>query len=85
MAAGGALLIISRVLWAGHTQDQDQLTQLRVEVSTLRSSTYNDFNRVADKLDDIGETLTAIQVEQAAQKAKSDKKTASDEAVRSYL
>lgn len=71
--AGGALLIIGSVMWAAYTQIQGQITDLRGEISTLRTSNHDDFNRVADKLDDIGKTLTTIQVDQATQKAKSDK------------
>lgn len=71
--AGGALLIIGSVMWAAYTQIQGQITDLRGEISTLRTSNHDDFNRVADKLDDIGKTLTAIQVDQATQKAKSEK------------
>ncbi|MFB4412727.1 hypothetical protein [Pantoea agglomerans] len=41
--------------------------------AALRTDTNQGLDRIADKLDDIGKTLTAIQVEQATQKAKSDK------------
>jgi hypothetical protein len=61
-----------------------QMTEVRAQMAADRTSASDDnaalrsdmtqgFNRMADKLDEINKTLTSIQVEQATQKAKSDK------------
>lgn len=70
--AGASLLIAGSVLWGAYTQIQGQIGDVRSDVSTLRSSSHDDFNRVADKLDEINKTLTTIQVDQATLKAKSE-------------
>ncbi|HCM9256106.1 TPA: hypothetical protein N5L18_003967 [Enterobacter cloacae subsp. dissolvens] len=70
--AGASLLVAGGVLWAAYTQIQGQISDVRSEISTLRSSSHDDFNRVADKLDEINKTLTSIQIEQATQKAKAN-------------
>jgi len=55
-------------------QAQNQFTQVRDEISSLRSTSRDDFNRIAAKLDSISITLTAVQLEQAVQKAINDSK-----------
>ncbi|MBF4936253.1 hypothetical protein HIK14_13000 [Cronobacter sakazakii] len=55
-----------------------QLLEARKDASSdnaaLRSNMNEGLNRIADKLSDIDKTLTAIQIEQATQKAQSDQK-----------
>lgn len=69
---------------ASRTAIDAQLTEIRTQMSADRQSASADnvalrgdmtqgFNRIADKLDDINKTLTSIQVEQATEKAKSEK------------
>ncbi|WP_414148188.1 hypothetical protein ACMGGR_03625 [Erwinia sp. BNK-24-b] len=55
-------------------QAQNQFTRVRDEISSLRSTSRDDFNRIAAKLDSMSITLTAVQVEQAVQKAINDSK-----------
>ncbi|MBV4368862.1 hypothetical protein [Erwinia phyllosphaerae] len=55
-------------------QAQNQFTRVRDEISSLRSTSRDDFNRIAAKLDSISITLTAVQLEQAVQKAINDSK-----------
>ncbi|HBQ1940503.1 MULTISPECIES: hypothetical protein [Klebsiella] len=70
---GSSLLIIASALWAAYTQVQGQVTETRNEISSLRTLTHDDFNRVSDKLDDMNKTLTSIQVDLATQKTKYEK------------
>ncbi|MBV4368859.1 hypothetical protein [Erwinia phyllosphaerae] len=79
--SGSVLLTSGAMMWAAYTQVQDQFaqvqsqfTQVRDEISSLRSTSRNDFNRIAAKLDSMSITLTAVQVEQAVQKAINDRK-----------
>ncbi|NWC63710.1 hypothetical protein [Cedecea sp. P7760] len=80
-----ALVILAVFGFFNLTQNRidAQMSEIRVQMAADRKAASDDnaalrndmtqgFNRVADKLDDIGKTLTAIQVEQAAQKAKSE-------------
>lgn len=64
---------------------QAQLAEIRTQMSADRESASSDnsalrsdvnqgLNRVADKLDDIGKTLTSIKVDQATQKAQLEQK-----------
>jgi soluble cytochrome b562 len=64
---------------------QSQLAEIRTQMSADRESASSDnsalrsdvnqgLNRVADKLDDIGKTLTSIKVDQATQKAQIEQK-----------
>ncbi len=71
--AGSTLLITGLVLWQAYDKIQDQISEVRGEVSTLRSDNREDFNRVADRLDEINKTLTAIQVDMATVKTNTDK------------
>ncbi|WP_336281133.1 hypothetical protein [Cronobacter dublinensis] len=70
--AGTSLLIAGTALWAAYSQVQGQISEVRNEIATLRTTSHDDFNRVADKLDDINKNLTNIQIEQASQKAKDE-------------
>ena len=79
--SGSVLLTSGAMMWAAYTQVQDQFaqvqsqfTQVRDEISSLRSTSRDDFNRIAAKLDSMSITLTAVQVEQAVQKAINDRK-----------
>ena len=72
--SGSVLLTSGAMMWAAYTQVQDQFTQVRDEISSLRSTSRDDFNRIAAKLDSMSITLTAVQVEQAVQKAINDSK-----------
>ena len=78
--SGSVLLITGAMMWAAYTQVQEQFTQVqnqfvqvRDEISKLRSN-QEGFNRIAAKLDSMSITLTAVQVEQAVQKAIDDRK-----------
>jgi len=71
--SGSVLLITGAMMWAAYTQVQNQFVQVRDEISKLRSN-QEGFNRIAAKLDSISITLTAVQVEQAVQKAIDDRK-----------
>lgn len=64
---------------------ESQLAEIRTQMASDRDSASSDnsalrgdvnqgFNRVADKLDDIGKTLTSIKVDQATQKAQLEQK-----------
>ncbi|WP_432323432.1 hypothetical protein [Yersinia enterocolitica] len=63
--AASTVIAVGLMLWAAYSQVQTQISEVRSEVSILRSDNREDFNRANDKLDKVTELLTDMRIDQA--------------------
>lgn len=58
--AGSTLLIVGVVLWAAYTNVQGQISEVRTEVSTLRSDNREDFNSVRSEVNSVRSEVNSV-------------------------
>lgn len=63
--AVSTFIAVGLMVWAAYSQVQTQISEVRTEVSTLRSDNREDFNRANDKQDKVIDLLTEMRLEQA--------------------
>lgn len=73
--AGSTFIAVGIMVWIAYAQVQTQISEVRSEISTLRSDNREDFNRLNDKQDKVIEILTEIRIEQAKSQQQSKDQT----------